>query len=289
RHLLGELQHVLERPRLAERLHESGALAPTDLLLELLVLGLEEALFRRPPADRDQVVVRKRLLDVVEGTLVHRLDRALQRGLRRHEDHRGLGVLLPHRREDLGARNARHLDVREDDVGWVPLQRLEPEPVACTALSTRFDTTRCNRSSSPSMGVASPVRSMTASSGQSGCSRTRRIAAAATVRRSSGRHSVARTREKSRNSESRRDNRSVSRTTNDVKNFSSAFTRFARPSCSTEERLDASGFLISCARLADSSATASCRSARRWSSSSRFESEISVKIAVTRGSPAGST
>src|SRR5207244_3747708 len=63
----------------------------------------------------------------------------------------------------------------------------------------------------------------------------------------------------------------------------------ARPSCSTDERMDASGFLISCARLDDSSATASSRSARRWSSSSRFESEMSVKIAVTRGSPAGST
>jgi len=58
----------------------------------------------------------------------------------------------------------------------------------------------------------------------------------------------------------------------------------ARPSCSTEERIDASGFLISCARLADSSATASSRSARRCSSSNRFESEMSVKIAVTRGS-----
>src|SRR4029077_6829295 len=49
RQLFGELQHVLEGTRLAQRLHEPGALAPTDLLLELLVLGLEEALLRGAP------------------------------------------------------------------------------------------------------------------------------------------------------------------------------------------------------------------------------------------------
>src|SRR5205809_3162564 len=54
RHLLGELQHLLEGARLAQRLHEPGALAPPDLLLELLVLGLEEALLRRAPANRDE-------------------------------------------------------------------------------------------------------------------------------------------------------------------------------------------------------------------------------------------
>jgi len=162
-------------------------------------------------------------------------------------------------------------------------------PPACTALSTRLETTRCSRSSSPSKGVAPPASSITASATQSGCSRTRRIAAPATVWRSSGRHSVARTREKSRNSDKRRDSRSLSRTTRDVRNRSSALARLARPSCSTDDRIDASGFLISCARLADSSATASSRSARKCSSSSRFESEMSVKIAVTRGSVAGST
>src|SRR5881396_1263418 len=111
RHLLGELQHLREGARLAQRLHEPGALAPPDLLLELLVLGLEEALLRRAPANRDEVVVRERLLDVVKRPLVHRLDRALERGLGGHQDDRGLRVLVPHRGEDLGARNARHLGV----------------------------------------------------------------------------------------------------------------------------------------------------------------------------------
>src|SRR5437773_5591366 len=124
-HLLGELQHVQERSRLAERLHEPRALAPTDLLLELFVLGLEEALLRRPPADRDQVVVGKRLLDVVKGALVHRLDGALQRRLRGHEDHRGLGILLPYGGEQVGPGDARHLDVREHDVGGAGFERLQ--------------------------------------------------------------------------------------------------------------------------------------------------------------------
>src|SRR5438874_5044278 len=44
--------------------------------------------------------------------------------------------------------------------------------------STRFETTRCSRSSSPSIAVLPPARSITASSGQSGCSRTSRNAAA---------------------------------------------------------------------------------------------------------------
>src|SRR5439155_1740337 len=81
RHLLSELQHVLKGARLAQRLDEPGALPPTDLLLELLVLGLEEPLLRRTPANRDEIVVRERLLDVVERPLVHRLDGALERGL----------------------------------------------------------------------------------------------------------------------------------------------------------------------------------------------------------------
>src|SRR5204863_9119189 len=77
RHLLREPQHVLERARLAERLHEPRALAAADLLFQLLVLRLEQALLRRAAADRHEVVVGKRLLDVVERALVHRLDRAL--------------------------------------------------------------------------------------------------------------------------------------------------------------------------------------------------------------------
>src|SRR5206468_4051234 len=83
------------------------------------------ALLRRAPANRDQIVVRERLLDVVERPLVHRLDRTLERGLGGHKNDGCLRVLVAHRREDLGARDARHLDVREHDVGRVPLQRFQ--------------------------------------------------------------------------------------------------------------------------------------------------------------------
>ncbi len=61
---------------------------------------------------------------------------------------------------------------------------------------------------------------------------------------------------------------------------SSAVAFGERPSCSTALRMDASGFLISCASEALSSATASSRSARMCSVSSRFWSEMSWKIAV---------
>src|SRR3989442_9766232 len=37
-HLLGELEHFLEGARLAQGLHEPGALPPPDFLFELLVL-----------------------------------------------------------------------------------------------------------------------------------------------------------------------------------------------------------------------------------------------------------
>src|SRR5207248_7960749 len=84
RHLLGELEDVLEGARLAQRLDQPGALPPPDLLLELLVLRLEDPLLRRAPANRDEIVVRERLLDVVERPLIHRLDGALER---RSEEH----------------------------------------------------------------------------------------------------------------------------------------------------------------------------------------------------------
>src|SRR5262249_38911553 len=83
---------------------------------------------------------------------------------------------------------------------------------ACTALSTRFPITRWSRSPSPSSTVRGPCTSRTASTGQSGCSLTNRVTASATSRRSTGTNSVARTREKSRNSLSSRLSRSLSRT-----------------------------------------------------------------------------
>src|SRR5213596_1087357 len=69
RHLLGQPQHILKQPRLAERLHEPGTLAAPDLLLELLVLRLEAADLGRAPAQSHDLVVGERLRYVVERAL----------------------------------------------------------------------------------------------------------------------------------------------------------------------------------------------------------------------------
>ena len=71
-----------------------------------------------------------------------------------------------------------------------------------------------------------------------------------------------RTRAKSRNSDSSRLSRSDSRMTRRASVCSSVPENGERASCSTALRIDASGFLISCASDAESSATPSRRSAR---------------------------
>src|SRR2546429_199581 len=68
-----------------------------------------------------------------------------------------------------------------------------------------------------------------------------------------------------------------------------ASPRRARPASPPGGGRAGGGFLLGAAGPADAPPPAWSGSARGGSSSSRFESEISVKIAVTRGSPAGST
>ena len=87
----------------SRRAARNRCFAPADLLLERLVLDPQLAMLRGAPQDRDQLVVAERLLDVVEGALVHRLHGRLQRGLRGHEDHRRRRVLLARRRQHLDA------------------------------------------------------------------------------------------------------------------------------------------------------------------------------------------
>src|SRR5438128_983418 len=114
----GDISPISSRKKVPPR-------AAADLLLQLRVLGLEQALLRGAPADGYEIVVRERLLDVVESALVHRLDGGLERGLRGHEDHRRLGVLVPDRGQNVRARDTGHLDVGEDDVGRRRLQLLQ--------------------------------------------------------------------------------------------------------------------------------------------------------------------
>jgi len=91
--LLRQAQHVAEQAGLAEGLHLAGALAAADFLLELLVLRAQPAMFGGAAADRHHVVVRERLLYIVESAFVHGLDGRLERCLGRHEDDRCFGVL----------------------------------------------------------------------------------------------------------------------------------------------------------------------------------------------------
>ena len=85
---------------------------------------------RRALEDRQQLVVAERLLDVIEGALVHRLHRRLQRGLRRHEDDGRVRVLLARRGEDLDAADVGHPDVGEHDVGLQLGELRESRPAA---------------------------------------------------------------------------------------------------------------------------------------------------------------
>ena len=73
---------------------DAAALLPANRLLERLVLDAQLAMLGGAAENRHQLVVAERLLDVVERALVHRLHRRLQRRLRRHEDHRHVGIAL---------------------------------------------------------------------------------------------------------------------------------------------------------------------------------------------------
>ena len=116
RHVLGELEHFQEALGLADGARHPAAFPAADLLAQLLVLDADRAELAGPPQDRDQLVVGERLLDVVEGAAVHRLDGALQGGLRRHQDHRRHRVLIARGGQDIDARDLRHPHVGEHDV-----------------------------------------------------------------------------------------------------------------------------------------------------------------------------
>jgi hypothetical protein len=128
--LLRQLQDLGEGARLAQGLREARALAPPDLLLQLLVLGAEAPMLGGTAADRHQVVVRERLLDVVERALVDGLDGALERRLGGHQDDRGLHIVLSHRRQDVDPRHLGHPHVGQHDVGTGGLEQLEPRLAA---------------------------------------------------------------------------------------------------------------------------------------------------------------
>ena len=106
-------------------------LVALDLLTQRAVLHAQLAMLAGALEDREQLVVAERLLDVIEGALVHRLHRRLQRRLRGHEDHRRVRILLPRGGEDLHAAHVRHAHVGEHDVRLErrELRETRPAPV----------------------------------------------------------------------------------------------------------------------------------------------------------------
>src|SRR5258708_3974196 len=121
----GQAQHIEPASRVADGTGARGSFAAFDLLAERPVLDTQLAVLRRAFEDGEELVVVKRLLDVIEGALVHRLHGALQRGLRRHQNDGRVGVLLPRGGKDLDAADVGHADIREHDVRLDRTEALE--------------------------------------------------------------------------------------------------------------------------------------------------------------------
>src|SRR5690606_36876733 len=113
---LGEIQRIEEGAALARRPGGVADVTAADLLLQRLVLAFQLTRLGRPSADYQQLIVRERLLDVVERTLVDRLDGGVERRLCRHEDDGNVLIQLPGGVEDVDATYPRHADVGEYDI-----------------------------------------------------------------------------------------------------------------------------------------------------------------------------
>ena len=164
---------------------------------------------------------------------------------------------------------------------------------ACTALSARLNTARCSRSSSPSTHRALASGTTHDDAHRLVAVRMRRREARRAARergeidRLRARDAHAREVEKLR--QQARQPVGLAHHEHAERFLIVATSAGMREICSTALRIDASGFLISCASDALSSAMPSSRSARRRSDSMRFWSEMSWKIAVAvRPAPASS-
>ena len=100
--------------------------ARLQVLLEGDVLGHQPPALDGVVEDDQHLVVLERLGDVVERALLHRADRRLHRGERRHHDHRQLVVDRPHRVEDLQPVHLRHHHVGDDGVERRRARQFEP-------------------------------------------------------------------------------------------------------------------------------------------------------------------
>ena len=141
---------------------------------------------------------------------------------------------------------------------------------ACTALSARLNTARCSRSSSPSMLTRSPSRDDARRRARRRRDRGARRRDSPRRARSSPRSTGSRRARRAR-ARSRETRRAAATADRDSRITSALSVRWSSETaacgeiCSTALRIDASGFLISCASDALSSAIPSRRSARRRS------------------------
>ena len=122
-HLLDDVQHVLQRRAGPDDLVE---LVDVVLRAAEVIELVPQALHFQRLLDLDlHLLDLERLLHVVEGAGLHRLDRGVDRAERGHQDHRGGRVHRPRRAQHVHAVAAAHLEVAQHDVEVAVVQTLD--------------------------------------------------------------------------------------------------------------------------------------------------------------------
>ncbi len=113
-----DVEHAADRGALGDERPAHRRLRPQTCVLELQVARLDGA--------RDgehELVGVERLRQVVERARLHRRDRDALGAVRREHHHRNARILRADGREHRHAVDARHREIRQDDVGAVGLER----------------------------------------------------------------------------------------------------------------------------------------------------------------------
>ena len=122
----------LERVSEARRAADDRAVPQrAQLLAQRLVFGEQRVTFRRLAHRLDDLHALERLLDEIVGALAHRLDRGLDRPVRGHHHHLGIGSDRRERPDEIDPRHLRHRQIGEHDIDSMlatDVQRLAPAP-----------------------------------------------------------------------------------------------------------------------------------------------------------------